>query len=241
MNTYQEQMRQQGFIPVEQASLDARVGFIRRTYAHLAGAITLFVILAGAMLHLGVAEMFVRALSVSPYLWLGVLLGFTGLGWVADWWARSMESKPLQYAGLGLYVVLEALIFQPLLFMAQVYTGGNEVTMIAGGMTLLVFAGLTVAVFVTKQDFSFLRTALVAGGMIAMGVIVFAIIFGFPLGMWFSVLMIGFASLAVLYYTSGVMRDYRTDQHVAASLALFSAVAMLFFYILRLLIQLTGD
>ena len=42
----------------------------------------------------------------------------------------------------------------------------------------------------------------------------------------------------ILYSTSKVMHDYQTDQYVAASLELFAAVALLFWYVLRLLMSL---
>ena len=38
-----------------------------------------------------------------------------------------------------------------------------------------------------------------------------------------------------LYHTSNVMLHYRTDQHVAAALALLAAVALLFWYVLRIM------
>ena len=101
-------------------------------------------------------------------------------------------------------------------------------------VTLFIFAGLTSAVFITKKDFSFLRSFLVIGGFIAMGIIVCGILFGFNLGTWFAGAMAIFASVAILYSTSNVMKHYRTDQHVAAALSLFSSVALLFWYILRI-------
>src|SRR5439155_14336454 len=61
------------------------------------------------------------ALSFSPYSWLLVLGVFLVGGWVAQSWAQSETSRELQYAGLGLYVVLEALIFLPLLSIAWYY------------------------------------------------------------------------------------------------------------------------
>jgi FtsH-binding integral membrane protein len=50
--------------------------------------------------------------------------------------------------------------------------------------------------------------------------------------------MILLASGYILYDTSNVLHHYRTDQYVAASLALFAAVALLFWYVLRLLMEL---
>ena len=46
--------------------------------------------------------------------------------------------------------------------------------------------------------------------------------------------MIGLAGMMILYTTSKVMRDYPEDRYVAASLALFSSVALMFWYVLRL-------
>ena len=52
--------------------------------------------------------------------------------------------------------------------------------------------------------------------------------------------MIGFACGYILYDTSNILHHYRTDQHVAASLALFASVALLFWYVLRLLMALSS-
>jgi uncharacterized protein len=64
--------------------------------------------------------------------------------------------------------------------------------------------------------------------------IIASLIFGFELGTWFSVAMIGFAGAAVLYDTSNIMHHYPEDKYVAASLALFASIALMFWYILRL-------
>ena len=45
----------------------------------------------------------------------------------------------------------------------------------------------------------------------------------------------------ILYDTSNVLHHYRTDQHVAASLALFASLATLFWYMIRLLMILNDD
>jgi len=226
---------------VSASAIDERVTFIRRTYAHLSGAVALFVALTSALIMSGFGEWFTYTIfSFGGFAWLAVLLVFSGIGWVAEWWAHSQSSKTMQYLGLGLYVFAEAIIFQPILFMAVSFSD-PAVLPVSAILTLTVFAGLTVAVFVTKTDFSFLRTALVAGGFLAMGVIVVAIMFGLSLGVWFSVAMIGLASIAILFYTSRVLRDYHTDQYVAASLQLFASLALLFFYVLRLVMALSSD
>ena len=61
-----------------------------------------------------------------------------------------------------------------------------------------------------------------------------SILFGFNLGNLFAGVMIALAAAYILYYTSNVLHHYRLDQYVAASLALFAAVALLFWYVLQL-------
>ena len=80
-----------------------------------------------------------------------------------------------------------------------------------------------------------------AGGFVALGTIAASILFGFSLGLFFTGLMILFAAGAILYNTANVMRHYRTDQHVAASLALFASVALLFWYVLQATMSLASD
>ena len=134
--------------------------------------------------------------------------------------------------GLGLYVVAEAIIFTPLLFIAS--TMGGDIIPTAALATLVLFGALTGVVFITRKDFSFMRSVLLFGGFAAMGLIVVAILTGFTLGPIFTVAMIALACGYILYDTSNVLHHYRIGQHVAAALALFAAVALLFWYILQL-------
>ena len=145
----------------------------------------------------------------------------------------------MQYLGLGLFVVAEAIIFLPLLYIATMYSDAGLIPT-AGLMTLLLVGGLTATVFITKKDFSFLGGILSIGFFVAMGFIVCSMIFGFSLGLVFSSVMVLFAAGSVLYTTSNVMHHYHPSQHVAASLALFSAVALMFWYILQVLMSLSG-
>jgi FtsH-binding integral membrane protein len=140
----------------------------------------------------------------------------------------------VQYAGLGLFIVAEAIIFMPLLYMAAYYAKDPGVIMKAGITTAFVFGGLTFAAFATKKDFSFLRGFLMVGGFVAIGIIVVSILFGFDLGTIFAGAMAIFASVAILYNTSNIIHHYRTDQYVSASLSLFASVALLFWYILQI-------
>ena len=219
------------------ASAGERVRFIRRTYAHLAGAIAAFTAIEFAFFQTGVADDIARALLGTRW-WL-VLIAFMVVGWVADRWARSGGSQAKQYVGLTLYVAAEAVIVAPLLYLAARLSDPTVIPT-AALLTLLVFAGLTGTVFLTKKDFSFLRGFLAIASMLALGVVFASMIFGFSLGLVFSVAMVGLAAGYILYDTSAVLREYRTDQHVAAALALFAAVALMFYYILTLVMRLAG-
>jgi FtsH-binding integral membrane protein len=229
----------------EHAPPSARAMFIRRTYGHLAGAILAFVALEllvfGVILPTPQDRLtFLRGMFGSPGSQLVLLVAFIGAGWVASYWARSEASPLMQYLGLGLYVVVEAVIFIPILCIAVDYVKDPSILPTAGILTLGIFGGLTVAVFTTRKDFSFLGPIVSIGLCVALALILAAWLFGFPLGLWFSFGMVAIASAAILYDTSNVLHHYRTDQHVAASLTLFASVALLFYYILRILIEVSG-
>jgi FtsH-binding integral membrane protein len=209
-----------------------RAAFIRKTYAHLAGALLVFAGLEFFLISSGIGAAIAQTmLSVS---WLLVLAAFMGVSMLANWWANSSTSKPMQYLGLGLYIAAQSIIFLPLLYIAK-YSAGGGVILEAGIYTLALFAALTTIVFITRKDFSFLGPILMIGGFLALGFIAASLLFGFSLGSVFALIMVAFAAGAILYDTSNVLHHYRTDQHVAASLSLFASVALLFWYILRIL------
>lgn len=226
------------FVTVADAEADARQTFIRRTYLHLATAILSFVILEAVLLRLPGIERLVDTMIGG---WLFVLLAFMAVSWVADKWARSNVGQGMQYLGLGLYVVAEAVIFVPLLHVAMYRVGDPAIIPMAGIITGLLFVGLTATAFMTGVNFSFLRGALAIGSMVALGVIICSMMFGFSLGIVFSAAMILFAGGSILYTTSNIIHEYRTDQYVAASLALFSGVMLLLWYVIRILMAARKD
>jgi len=224
--------------PVAAAMPAERASFIRRTYGHLAGAILVFAIAEAALIQSGAGEQVMRQLFTGGAGGMLVLmLLFIGGGYLAQYWARSATSAAMQYAGLGLYIALEVVIFLPLLTIAAHYANDPYVIHKAGLLTLGVFAGLTMAVFMTGQDFSFMRTGLVVAGWLSVGVILGAMIFGYSIGTWFSLAMVGLAAAYIIYDTSNVLHHYRTDQYVGASLQLFASVALMFYYVLRIMLE----
>lgn len=228
-----------------------RLRFIRLTYLHLFGAICVF---AGLLWCLFNVKFLVMKVSI-PFVtfalggrwnWGIVLVAFMVVSWVADYWASHATSKPMQYVGLGVYIVAEAIIFVPLLAIVQYKTaviiakGGGDPNIIRDSafVTLAIFAALTASVYFTKKDFSFLRSGLMMAGAAATMVVVLSLVFGFNLGIVFSVAMVLLASGYILYQTSQVFAHYHTESYVAAALALFSSVALMFWYVIRIFMRM---
>jgi hypothetical protein len=215
--------------PVADLAVENRSNFIWRCYAHVVGAILAFAAIEVYFFQSGIA-----AAIAAPMLnnWLMVLGAFMLASWGASHVAHRVQSKNAQYAALAAFVVVEALIFAPILYIADANAPG--VIDSAAGVTILGSVGLIATAMITRKDFSFLRGLLVWIGILALVGIVASLIFSFELGTWFSVAMIGFAGAAVLYDTSNIMHHYPEDKYVAASMALFASIALMFWYVLRL-------
>ena len=226
---------------VAETAVSERTAFIRKTYWHLAGAIGLFVVLEVLFIQMGLGEKALVLLGASNYSWLIVLGGFMAVSWLAEKWATSETSLGVQYAGLALYTVAEALIFLPMIMLAMMMTGDGSLLLQAGFITGAMVLGITVVAFTTKKDFSFLGGFLKIGGMIALGLIAASFFLPISLGLWFSAAMVIFASVAILYNTSNLIHRYNTTQYVAASLSLFASVALLFWYVLSILMRMNRN
>jgi FtsH-binding integral membrane protein len=205
--------------------------FIVRTYNHLFGAIALFALIHVALFTTGLAYP-IAGFFLGGVGWMVALGGFMIVGWLASRAAHSSLSKGAQYAALVGFVVAEAIIFTPMLVVANAVAPGAIQS--AALVTFAGFAGLTGVAFWTRKDFSFLGGVLRWGMILALVAIVASLIFGFTLGTLFSVAMVGLAGAAILYDTSNIIHHFPRDRHVAAALELFSSVAMLFWYVLRL-------
>ena len=209
--------------------------FYRKTYSHVAIALLAFIVVEAILINT-VPESLIVSMVSSPFVWLFILGGFWLGSMLANKWTQAQD-KSTQYRGLGIYVLLEAIIFLPMIYIAIDLSDGLAIISQAGIISLSLFAGLTAVVFLTRVDFSFLRTILVVGGFLALGLIVAGALFRFDLGLWFSVAMVALAAGGILYETYNIKNVYSTDQYVAAALQLFSSVMLLFWYILRILLS----
>jgi FtsH-binding integral membrane protein len=211
--------------------IDSRAQFITRTYTHVVGGILVFILIELGLFESGAAETIAR--FMLSFNWFLILGAFMLVGWLATRTAQTSTSLGMQYFAYAMYIAVEALIFVPLLYIANAKAPGaiDSAALVTG----LGAAGLMVVAHRTRKDFSFLRAVLMWGGVLAIVAMIGGAVFGFQLGTWFSVAMIGFAGAAVLYDTSNIIHVYPEDRYVAAAMQLFASIALMFWYVLRLL------
>jgi len=216
--------------PVSEASVDDRSQFIWKVYAHVVGALLAFVGVEAYILTSGMVDGLISFMYANPMITF-ILFIASGMG--AQYIAHRSPSVSMQYAALAGYVTVLALIAAPAIYYAQTMQPG--VVDSAAGVTILGSIGLIATAMITRKDFSFLRGIVTWGFMLAFVAITASILFGFQMGDWFSLAMIGILGASILFKTSEIMRTYPLDRHVAASLDLFASIAIMFLYILRLM------
>jgi FtsH-binding integral membrane protein len=221
-------------VPVAQHPPEVRSRFMTRVYAHLMAGIAAFIAIEAYLFASGLAEAITE--FVASTNWLLILGGFMIVSWLGTSFALRAQTRPAQYGGYAVLVVANALLFATPLWLAAEFAPAGTIST-AAWISILAFAGLSGIAITTGKDFSFLRGILLWGGVLALCAIVGAVLFGFDLGTWFSVAMIGFAGGAILFDTQKVYREYPPHLEVAAAMNLFSSLALLFWYVLRLLMR----
>ncbi len=229
---------------VDVAPVEERVSFYRRTYVHVAGALLAFgallaLFFAGFDQRTGIAFTLATSLfgmmeSLGGWSWLLVMVAFWIGTMVAQGLAMNRASVASQYAGLGLYVLLEALIFIPLLTIVHLKTGGQmaQILLPACSLTGALVVGLTLSVYMTSTDFSFLRTIIVIGSVVALVLVLLSAFGLFALGTWFALAMILLMASAILYQTWVIKTQLSTGDHVIAAFMLFSSIVTLLWYVI---------
>lgn len=211
-----------------------RAQFINKVYMHLLGAIIAFAAVEFWFFQQPWAQSL--AIFMLEKSWLAVLGAFIVVSWIASHVAHRVTSKAAQYAALGAFILAEAIIFVPMFYIALA-VGGPEMIKLAVYVTLGGFVALTAIAMISGRDFSFLRSFLMWGGLVALGTIGMGLVMGFHLGTYFSMAMIGLAGASILYDTSKILRSYPDDRYIAAALELFASIALMLWYVLRLFLS----
>lgn len=227
------------------SDVEARAGFIVKTYLHVFASIIVFIALETLLISAGAGQALLGTLQAfgSPWIPLLIILGvFIGGTYLAQALANS-RSLSMQYVGLGLYTVLEALIFLPILSILFLHhANATTILTAAAGTTFVLVAGLTAVVFITRKDFSFLRGALMFGSFALFGLLLVAIFFPVGMGGLYIYILYALAAMMclwILYDTSNILHHYGEHQYVAAALALFASIMTLFWYVLRIYMYLS--
>ena len=236
-----------------------RVAFLRRTYAHLGVALIAFALItAGMMRYMPETSLKLSGLGGGSAMGMLLVLGlFVVVSIGAQRLAQSETSRALQYVGLGLITVVWSVLVQPMIWYALIRLGNQSAFIGADGsihayisplaattileatiLTIEIFTGLTLTVFLTKKDFSFMGGALRLAMFAVIGVAIVAIIFGFQLGVLYSGVIVLLMAGYILYETSLVMSYFRPTQHVAAALMLFTTIVTLFIHLLRIMTEM---
>jgi uncharacterized protein len=216
---------------------DVRARFMRRVYGNLLAGIAAFIALEAWLFSEASGRLaYDIAGAIASTSWLLVLGGFMLVSWLGSSFAWKATSPAAAYGGYALMIAVYAVIFTLPLAIANAEFEGVIST--AAWITIIGFAGLSGIALTTSKDFSFLRSILLWTGFVALGLIVVSVLFSsVRLGAWFSVAMIAFAGGAILYDTQKIYRSYPPDREVAAAMSLFASVALLFWYVLQLLMR----
>jgi len=222
-------------VAVAHVSEVERIAFYKKTYSHVAFGVLVFILFEYLLLQSEGIVSFMLSMT-EGYKWLLLLGGFMFITNYAESTAMKTADKNKQYLAYGIYILAQAVIFVPMIFIAAYYMDeGPAMLQQAAVVTLSLFTGLSAVVLMTKKDFSFLKTGLTIGFFIALGLIIAGSLFGgFTLGLWFSVGMCLLAGGSILYQTSQIVNKYTTEDYIPAALGLFASLMLLFWYILRI-------
>lgn len=220
--------------PVITQGEEARITFMTKVYQHIGLAIAAFMGFEFLLFTSGIAEWFYDSVFTSGGGWLLILGLFMVGSWLATQATMDLSNPGRQYAGLFGTAGLYSLLFAPFLYYVFNVQDAASDVWAAAVITGIGFVGLSAVAWVTRRDLSFIRPLIMWGGVAALVLIVGAVLFGFNLGTWFSVAMIGLAGAAILYTTQQALRTYPEQAYVAAAVQLFASIMTMFWYVLRI-------
>ncbi len=220
-------------VPAGLQSPEVRSAFMGRVYARLVAGVAAFVLIETYLFTSGLAVAITE--FVFSTSWLLILGGFMIVSWLSNSLTMRASSPAAEWGGYLLLVAANALIFAPMLVIAELQVPGTVAA--AGQYAVGGFVILSVIAHRSARDFTWLGATLRWFGVLALVAIVLAVLTGFALGTWFSLAMIGFAGAAILYETQVILRETPPGRETAAAMALFSSLALLFWYVLRLLME----
>ena len=220
------------------AAVNERMGFIKKTYAHLTvqiaavGALTYAFMQNDALIEKFTGILFRGGMR-------GLLIYFACFFGVSLLTRKMMEGgKPLsiQYLAAAIWVGFLSVLISPLCWYAATQFGMGIIAE-AFILTLCVFGGLTVYALTTKKDFSYLGGAIAIASWSLIGVALLLGFMGGSGGIWYSILWVVLLGAWILYDTSKILHHRSTDQYVAASVDLLLDFVYMFVHLLMILMN----
>ena len=208
--------------------IESRVAFIRSVYAWLMGGFG--VALLGAFLSpVTVAPL----ISLTGRFFIWVLIAAQ---WGAIFFASAVSrKKPLNILAYGIFTFVSGTI-AGIISLVVAQGSGIGTVALALGLTALVFLTLTIIAFVTKKDFSFLRSFVLVGLAVMFFGGLAAAIFNLST---FSLVVSGVAVIAcsakLLWDTSALLHTADFSNPSGAALSLFVSLYNIFISLLNIL------
>jgi uncharacterized protein len=211
----------------------SKLPFIKKIYSYLGLGLAIFTILSFiiALSGLGLVMLKLYTGGITSLLVIGIFVAFS-------WLSNNLmvnQSKTIQLVGLGLYALVEAIIFSPLFYLVK--NIDINILYIAIAITASLFLALTTIVMRTKVNLSFIGTFLTIAGIGVVIAVLASIIFGFALGIWFTAITIILACGYILYDTSNIIHKYQEGQEIAAAGALLGSVLYLLYQVIQFILQ----
>jgi modulator of FtsH protease len=210
--------------------LPERVAFVRSVYLWLMAGFGVAAL--GAVGALASLPMLSRLpVSGRAFMWI---LFFAQMG--AVFFASAVSRKrPLNILAYGLFTGISGYV-AGLISLMVAAGSGYKVVLAAAGLTAGVFLALTATAFVSKKDFSFLRSFVVVGIAIAFFGWLIAIFFNLPsLSLVVSAVVVIAFSAKLLWDTSAMLRTDALDDAAGFALSLFVSLYNIFISLLNLL------
>lgn len=222
-------------VPIAQQGENVRAAFMNRVYMTLLLGIAAFIGLEALLFWSGAAAAITAVVEQTN--WLLILGGFMVVSWLATRLSSAATTPARAWAGYLLLIAGNALLFATPLWIAATVPALEGTITTAAWISILAFAGLSAIAITTGKDFSFLGAIVRWAMVLALVLIVGSVLFGAQLGTWFAVAMIGVAGAAILYDTQKVYKSFPPGTEVIAAMHLFSSLALLFWYVLQLLMR----
>lgn len=211
------------------AATEALPRVVRNTYLLL--AMVMAVAAVGAFIGLR------SGIQWSLGMWLLFMVVFIGGPFAINAAKRGDAAIWLTFAWAGLV----GFLFSPLIAAYLAIPGGASVVMNALAGTAVLFVGLSAVALMTRRDFSFLSSFLMAGVIVVLVGIVALLLFQIPM---LSVVISGLAVLLmsgfILYDTSRMIHDGAANP-VYITVSLFGNIVVLFSHLMNLFAFLGGD